>query len=251
MPSRKEPWFFLAGREDECANPFFFSERVSDPRQYVALFAGLDGERAVGEASTAYLQSPVAAQRIRRNVPEARIVALLRDPVERAHSHYWFARSLGNEPAPTFELALAREETQGKAGPGLRHRQIGLYFQHLTRYFELFPRDQIKVCLYEDWRQSPHALLSDLYGFLDVASDFVPAVRERNVTVTPRVSRLHHLAIRSGNPRIRALDRRLNVPARARPAMNAETRARLRESYRGDIERLQELIDRDLGPWMA
>jgi hypothetical protein len=252
IPWVKEPHFFLSPEEREGLAPprrhdlrrWKFADPVSDPHQYLALFASAAGQRAVGEASTGYLASPTAARRIRESLPNAKLVTILRDPVERAHSHYWFDVMWDFAPAPTFERSLAREDTPRPFG----HFHHGLYHAHLSAYFDLFSREQIRVYLYEDWRDSPRELLRDLFEFLGVDADFVPAVPARNVTAAPRSRRLRRLALSSSLPALHRLEAHHNLGPL--PPMREATRRQLRARYRDDIEQLQTLIDRDLSHWL-
>jgi hypothetical protein len=256
VPRVKEPHFFFSAQERTAlARPqrrdlrgWGFQSPISDPHQYLALFAGAGEHQAVGEASTGYLGSPVAARRIRDSLPDAKLVAILRDPVERAHSHYWFDVMWDFEPAPTFEQSLVREDTQRNGCLPLLHFRHGLYHAHLSVYFELFPREQIRVYLYEDWRDSPGELLRDLFGFLGVDRGFTPSVRARNVTRAPRSRRLRRLALSGSLPGLARFDARHNLGPL--PPMRGETRGWLRARYREDIEQLQALIGRDLSHWL-
>jgi hypothetical protein len=131
------------------------------------LFAGVASQRAIGEASAIYLCSPLAAQRIRQTLPHSRLIAILRQPAERAYSNYTFMRQHNIEPEPSFEAALAQEEARSQAGwyPGIYYQKNGYYHAQLSVYYALFPREQIKVVLTEDLRDSPQALLRDLFRF--------------------------------------------------------------------------------------
>ena len=92
-----------------------FTGRISDPHEYLRLFSTAAAHQVVGEASTGYLASRTAAMRINKSLPEAKIIAVLRHPVERAHAQYWFDVMWDFERAPTFEQSLARES----AGSGV------------------------------------------------------------------------------------------------------------------------------------
>lgn len=257
MPAVKEPHFFLSPEErsglDAAARPGLrrrgFSGPVTDPHHYLALFEGGSGHQALGEASTGYLASPWAARRIRGSIPEAKLVAVLRNPVDRAHAHYWFDVMWDFAPAPSFEQSLSREQARGAPCGPLGHFDHGLYHRHLSVYYELFPPAQIRVYLYEQWRDSPRDLLRDLFTFLGVDSSFEPGLRNCNVTRAPRSRRLRRLAVNSSLPGLDRLDRRHNLVRP--PPMRPETRAALLECYAPDIERLQTLIGRDLSHWLT
>ena len=271
MSPVKEPFFFAFKGE-----PPIFPAPIGDhirrvtvwkPAAYALLFAGVTNQRAIGEASTNYLRSPLAAQRIKQSLPQRRIIAILRQPAERAFSHYTFHLERGLDyRGKTFEEALAHEDERVKEGwySGF-HKTNGYYHAHLTDWYARFPREQIKVYLYDDWNNTPQAMLRDLFRFLEVDEDFAPEIRRSNVTLLPKSRRLHSLAtnparIEQTMPFLPATARRAIVSAFRRmndrfnlappPPLDPEIRARLTEDYREDILKLQDLIGRDLSHWL-
>lgn len=271
MSPVKEPFYFAFEGEPPifpgAAGMFFRRAAVWRPHEYAQLFAGGTSERAIGEASATYLASPLAARRIRHNLPSSRIAAILRQPAERAYSAYTFLRQVGFEPARIFEEALAQEEPRIQAGwiPILNYKANSRYYGQLAVYYDLFPREQIKVYLYEDWKDAPQAMLRDMFRFLEVDENFVPEVQRSNVTRLPKNRRLHLWATNSGriekrmpflpalarraiHSAFQGLDSRFNlVPP---PPLDPEMRTRLTADFREDILQLQDLIRRDLSHWL-
>ena len=267
----KEPHFFTwEGEPPIFPGPGGLIPRavwVWQPRDYLLLFTQVTTERAIGEASTGYLYSPTAAQRIWKNLPSSRLIVVLRQPAERAYSSYQFNVQRNLEPARTFADALAQEETRKQAGwyPALFYRAHGFYHAQLSVYYDLFPREQIRVYLYEDWKNTPQVMLRDLFHFLEVDENFVPEIRRSNVTLLPKSRRLHNLATHPARieqlasflpttvrrvtiSALRRIDARFNL---APPTpLDPELRARLTEEYREDILKLQDLIGRDLSHWL-
>src|SRR5215210_1748036 len=127
MSPVKEPLFFAAeggrirfpgpdGRMiSRAANP----GAVTRMKDYRALFAGVSGKKAVGEASPQYLYTPEAPLRIKHYVPEAKLIAVLRNPVERAYSAFLHRTRLGREPLADFSEALRQEDSRMREGWGL------------------------------------------------------------------------------------------------------------------------------------
>ena len=208
MPPVKEPFFFLSEQEVAALDlrmrhdlrRWKFTGRISDPHEYLRLFSTAAAHQVVGEASTGYLASRTAAMRINKSLPEAKIIAVLRHPVERAHAQYWFDVMWDFERAPTFEQSLARESAGSGVCLPLGHFHHGLYHAHLSLYYELFGSHQIRVYLYEDWRDSPLAMLSDLWAFLGIDPELTPAVESHNVTYAPRSRTLRRLVLSVGCP---------------------------------------------------
>ncbi len=240
------------------------SYSVTDLATYQAGFCRASGETARGEASVIYLYNEKAPRRIRHHVPDARLIIILREPIERAYSSFLFAKRDGRELYDDFLRAVAAEESRIREGWQhlFHYTQVGLYHEQLLRYYDLFPADQIKVFLYEDLKTAPLEVIAEIFRFIGVDDSFVPDMSYR-----PFVS---------GIPRSRALQRLLFKPFAAkrvikhfvpegarqrlkeaisarnvmRPPMPPEARERLLPIFREDILKLQGLIDRDLGHWL-
>jgi hypothetical protein len=237
---------------------------VTDLDEYRALFSGARGEKAVGEASPAYLCNPEAPERIKRHVPDARLIAVLRDPAERAYSAYMHQVRDGRETLG-FAEALDAEEWRTRANwaPGWRYTREGFYYGNLSRYFELFGGERIKVGLYEDLVGDPAGLMRDFFRFLGVEDSFEPDTsRRHNPSGVPK-SRLLVSVLKRPNPLKSALRPLLPAGLRGRlseglqrrnlseaPPLEAGVRGRLVETYREDVLALEGLIGRDLSAWL-
>jgi hypothetical protein len=268
MSPIKEPYFFaFDGQPPIFAGPdgdYFRQHAVNDWEAYIRLFAAAKDQRVLGEVSTIYLTSyrpDRTAENIRRYLPEARLVAVLRQPAERAYSGFTFCRALGVEPLTDFRQALIDEDQRVAADwrPGFRYWRNGLYAQNLTPYFDRFPSSQIRIYLYEDWRDRPQAVLADLCTFLEVDPELMPGQAEhRNVTYWVRNRWAGWLLRQSGMfkallPRRlrRAAGVRLRTWNRTRPPLlDPALRSELTEGYRDEILQLQDMLGRDLSHWL-
>lgn len=270
MSPVKEPRFFAYdGRPLPAGGPGgerLHGRTVTDPAAYEALFDGADGKEARGEASPLYLYSAHAAERIAARVPEARLVAILRDPAERAFSHYLHLRRDGLEPAATFADALAREPERVAADWdwSFHYRALGFYDDQLARYAARFPPDHLHVVLYDDLAADPAGVARGIYRFLGVDDAFAPDVRAKlNTGGVPKEGAAWRVASNYDHPvrrvlrplmphRLRlALLSRLRERALERPALEKAVRADLVAGYRADLLRLQDRLGRDLGPWLT
>jgi hypothetical protein len=137
-------------------------------------FASLPANRCFGEKSTNYLESPVAAQRMRDAIPDVKLIFLLRNPIDRAYSNYLWTRLNGLE-VEDFGRALVLEEHREALLPEhLRYARPyayfsrGLYAQHLARFFRLFPRQQIMIIRSEDIATRPREVAAAFHEFLGV-----------------------------------------------------------------------------------
>jgi hypothetical protein len=234
---------------------------------YRAQFSEVTNERAVGEASNLYLYNPRAADRIRHYVPDAKLIAILRHPAERAYSRFLHLVREGREPITDFARALDEEEARVRDHwwPDFHYLRVGLYYAQLKRYFDLFPRSQIKIHLYEDLRSDPFGVLRDVFRFLEVDDTFTPDTTIKyNVSGIPKNKALHVFLqrLRSARPfverflsegqRQRILRVASNIHNRnlAKPRLSPEVRRRMIEGYREDTLKLQHLIQRDLSAWL-
>jgi hypothetical protein len=201
-------------------------------RWYRGHFPIRAGNRVVGEASPGYVFHPLAPERVRATVPDARLIVLLRDPVDRALSHYHHEVALGREPL-TFEDAIAAEpqRTRGAEERLLRepdyfshpwwdHSYLarGRYAEQLERWLAVFPRQQLLVVASDELAAEPERAYAQVVGFLGA-----PA---------------HRLG---SYPRVYEQDY---------GEMRAETRQRLAEHFAEPNRRLYELLGRDFG-WLA
>lgn len=164
-PMIPEPKFFLI---DELwqRGIDYYSTKWFDP---------LPAGRFLGEKSTNYLESSDVAERMCRVLPRVKLIFLLRNPVDRAYSNYLWSRQNGLE-TETFERALALEEQrEGDLTPNLRYAHPnayfarGLYAEHLARFFDRFPREQILLLRYEDVATRPESVAAAFHRFLGVS----------------------------------------------------------------------------------
>jgi hypothetical protein len=261
MSPRKEPHFF-EGMQSEFRRPGRRNAPVSDLAEYQTLFEGVSDERAIGEASASYLYSPRAPGLIKSCVPDAKIIAILRNPAYRAYSNFLHCVQVGREPLGSFTEALQAEESRmrEKWGPLWYYKQKGFYYAQVKRYFDVFGRDKVGVWLYEDMRNDAFGTLGEVFRFLGVDESFVPdASVEHNPSGIPRVGRLYTgvRALTARNPVLveRVLPAGLRGYVKSRlfvkpPPFPPELREGLTYSYKEDILRLQELIERDLSAWL-
>jgi hypothetical protein len=224
---------------------------------YEKFFEGL-AQPAVGEVSNTYFFTPEAPARIARDLPDVKLIAFLRNPVERIQSLYLF-RLRNGLVTGSLEDAIA-------ADPKMVEQNF--FDEHLARYLALFPREKMFIALFDDLKSDPRGLLRQIYAFLGVDPDFVPpAARERVLEASaPRNAGLFHLLKRFAlwlrrNDFHRLLTwaktnalvmKTLTRPiaANEKPVVAPGTRARLAALYRPHIEKTQALIGRDLGAWL-
>ena len=268
MPAVKEPEFFSyeGTRRGLSFKP---DDKITHLEEYYALYDNVRDEKAVGEASPRYFHSLVAPGRIKETIPEARLIVLLRHPVDRAYSHCMDMMNSGAFPYQPF-VPLFREKARAVEAwaqepfncYGFLH---SFYHDSLQRYYALFPRDRILVLLFEDYVTEPRSVLRDVYAFLGVDTSFVPDLDTRhNPTFgIPRSTMLHKTVMRPN--RVKTLTQKL-IPTKARkkilggilksvrtkkPDLSPAIRAEFVEVYREDILKVQTLTGRDLSSWLS
>lgn len=260
----KEPHFFDydEGETPAFGGPLVPPLGVASMEEYRTLFEGATDEVAVGEASPTYLYLPGTAERLRRHVPGARIIAVLRDPAERAYSAFLHTVRSGREPLDDFSWALREEEGRIRDGwhPLFHYRNRGFYHGQVERYLRAFGRNRVRVYLYEDLRTEPLRVLQDAFRFLGADASFVPDVSTRyNASGVPR-NRTVSAVVKRTNTLTPVLKKVLPFAARQRikgrlfakaPSLRQDDRRELIEGYRGNILKLQDLIDRDLSEWLG
>ena len=263
MSPVKETNYFAYGLDDE-GNPLYGDPElhrfpVQTPAAYEDLFSDAGAALAVGEASPIYLECPQSAARIRETLPSARIICGLRQPVDRAYSDYlMYLRARGRRLDPARDLSASSDW----ARPDSHWMQISRYHEALSRYFDLFPREQIHVFLFDDLRADTLGCVRDIYRSVGVYPGFAPDLdTPHNIGGMPSsrtlekvfTSRSVKKAIEPLIPR-RAADmaRRLRTKnLKKAPPLPEELKAELSRHFREDIAKTSELIGSSLDHWVS
>ncbi len=263
LPAAKELAYFIAEPGD-----------ARQARLMSTYYRDVEPGQTVGLSEANMLIFSRVPARIRDHNPQARVVAVLRDPVERAYSSYWFARLGGWEPSASFEAAIERELRGGfetvEERINFAHLEHGHYAEQLARFIEVLGRDRVHVLLTEDLARQPEATLGALLTWLEVSPPRLSGIdlrRRHNVTSRPRMPGLGRWIWRASSPLRRAaallpdggrrwLRHRVVLPLRrlgrvpaTLPPMRSETRARLRGYYAPHNRRLADLLGRDFSHW--
>jgi hypothetical protein len=244
---------------------------------YLTHFADAGDARRVGEASESSLYSKRAAAGIRDACPGADIIIMLRNPVDVLHSLHSQLLFSGVEDIEDFAEALAAEpdRKRGERLPPVTHhpqewllyREAAQFAEQVERYLDVFGRDRVQVILFDDFRNDTAGVYADTLRFLGVDPGFQPDFDVHNANAAVRNRRLDGFMRRppeSVRRLVRAVLpatglrrgiagrlRRLNTTETPRPALDPALRAELQRELAPDIERLAELIGRDLGHWFG
>jgi hypothetical protein len=280
----KEPWFFAADNPNRQAGPersvaFTGRGRVT-LADYLGLFADAEADQRVGEASTSYLWSHSAAQRIAAAQPGARIIAIMREPAAFLRSVHLQLLQNHHESERDFRKAVALDDArrEGREIPrhsywpqALIYSDRVRYVEQLRRYHAVFPREQVLVLIYDDFLADNEGTVRRVLRFLHVDDSAPIAPVLANPTIGVRSTRLNDLrvALRDGRGPLlsaargagkaltsRRLREALYYPLQRRavyrtaPPPDDAFMLELRRRFKGEVEALSDYLGRDLvGLW--
>ena len=269
MPRVKEPNFFaFEGQTLACRGPGadYINNSITRLADYRDLFATSPPGAVLGEASPLYLFADQAAARIRHHAPDARLVVVLRNPVEQAFSHFMYATKQRIEPLTDFVAALNAEDQRIADGwqPLFGYSRFPRYSEQLARYLALFPREQILIRLYEEFERDPATLMQDILAHIGVRSGFRPDMAvKHNAGGVPK-NRIFQDFLMKSNPvtraiglvvpqetRLRIRDRLAGFNLKREETIPPEARAILLARLGDQIRALEPMIDRDLSNWLT
>jgi hypothetical protein len=266
MPEKiKEPHFFCTDFE----TPFY----IRDLNIYLAIFSDAINEKRIGEASVWYLYSRRAAQEIKKFCPLARIIIMLRNPVDTLYSLHSQFLFTGNENITDFENAINAEADRknGKRIPSsqypvefLFYREFVKYSEQVKRFLDIFPKKNILIIFFEEFKNDTARIYRETLRFLDVNEDFQPdfkvynphkrariKILKRFIEYPPWVIRMLSKILLSESLRKNLFDKLqdLSIIYEPRKPMTRELRQRLQTEFIDEVAQLSSLIGRDLSFW--
>ncbi len=263
MSPLKEPAYFV---KDEGNNDF---------DEYVSLFKDAGDAIAIGEATTGYLFDEDAPYAIKEHFPDAKIIIILRNPVDMAYSYWRYTRGIGGNESKSFEQAISANEIKYRNTEEFRRKAINWwgsylylerasYYGQVKRYLDVFGRDRVMVYIFEEFIKSHEVSYKDIFTFLGVDTDFTPDFRVSNEGVELRSEFIKKLLL-FNHPFLKRLLKRLmpvehwgkikaflskiNIKKGVRREMKPETRKRLEAFFREDIRMLEGLLGREIQAW--
>jgi hypothetical protein len=267
VPALKEPHYFSQIRPSYEQR--YMRTYVTQERAYLKLFRRGAGCRAVGEASPSYLFDAETPLRIRNAVPHARIIVLLRDPVERAQSHYLMDAREGVQDRPFYE-AIEEDWNRSRKGWGVSHLyvELGLYAGQVKRYLSTFGSGQVLILMFEELRrasQNRKSALAKVLQFLDVDVSYLDRIDTSNAENSYGVPRWSWARRIAGSNRVRRVGQilvppswgsnqtikrlifqRFFVKSAARPQIDPRARDLLCSIFDPDIRALETYLARAL-----
>lgn len=272
MSEVKEPKFFLTDgppptRVGGPGDIQTWREHVWRRSDYEALFAPATAGQLRAESTPFYLYDTAAQRRIRELIPDAKMIAMLRDPVERAHSNWTHLWSAGLDPVGDFVRACADEDRRVAAGWAQfwHYTRLGRYGEQLEHLYQVVPQEQVLVLRYRQLVDAPVQTLDEICRFLGVPEGVVTEVPRENVTAHPDESPGHravssviraaaaasrHLPGTTGTRLTSPLERMLQRGARPRQPLTWEQRQAVLPYFESDIRLLEKVTESDFSDWL-
>ncbi len=269
----QHPEIFMPAKE--CH--FFGSDLIAPKRiktvdEYIALFR--DGQNLLcGESSVWYLFSQQAASEIFAHNPEAKIIIMIRNPVDLVYSLHNQRVYIGVEDVEDFEQAIALDDERrqgfhlprnGQHLQQLNYHDAVLFSEQIQRYLQVFGREHVHIIIYDDLRHHTAGVYRNVLSFLEVDPDFQANFQVVNPSKYVRSKSLRTFIRNAPEPvqllvkrivpvgmrnYIRSTIMRINTRVQHRPPMPMDVRKRLQETFSSEVERLSVLIERDLTHW--
>lgn len=233
---------------------------VTSETDYRLLFRFADGKKRIGEISNSYLYSHTAADEINKRLKDVKLIAILRNPVDRAYSHYQANIRDGRALLP-FRQELEKDIAKPEKGWGKSHLyiELGMYTAQIKRYKELFSPEQLLILFFDDLKKNTPAVIDSVFKHLHLQNIPVNYEERHNEARTPKNKRLIHLLTQTGLKRrvFRMLPVSIQSPVKSMffkegksEKMSHEDRAWLTEIFRDEIRKLESEMNRDLSDWL-
>lgn len=249
---------YLAGPMDKKVH----IAHVRTWEQYQQLFRDVKDEKAIGEVSNSYLYLPSTASAIKNKLPQAKVIMILRNPVERLYSQFLMNLRLGKIAETDLLKEIENDQQKKHKGWGVSHLylEVGNYYEQVKRYYDHFPAGQIKVIIFDDFKKDAAGVMKDLFNFIGVdPSVQIDMSTKYNEAGVPRFGKLNYFLTQTG---LYTLSKKL-IPEGFKqsvknifysknkvPKISPHEKNWLINYYRSDIEALSGLLQRDLSEWL-
>jgi len=234
---------------------------ITNPEHYRMLFEGVQDQRMIGECSTSYLFSKMAAKNIHEYNPLSKIIIIIRDPVERAFSHYMMALRFGFTTLP-FREAIEKDRRKRSKGWGISELfiELGEYYEQIERYLKLFPETNVAIYLFDELKYKTDYLMNKITGFLGFDTRELSSTKKHNRAKIPKYKALNKIVVDTGLKNfskkvfpesvINKL-KKVSFSDENLPVLEPEDREFLQDIYHNNITKTAELIGTDLSPWFV
>jgi len=268
MTDIKEPMFF---NNLNKKNTFIIKEgrkkrtKINTFEEYYTLFRNANNQKAIGEASPEYIYTKECPELIKKHLPNTKIIAILRQPIERAYSNFLHAKRSGKENIKDFITAIDEEEYRIKKdwSPLYHYINKGYYFKQLERYYKLFEKENIKIILFDELKKNPVKTTQNVFRFLNVDDSFTPNTKKKaNVSGVPKglmgyfITKIRYYNLMPNIELSKYLNQHIinfiynmtyNKPDKINPSIKKELTSLY---YKKDIEKLESLTNYKLENWL-
>ena len=255
ISSPKEINYF--SRDEIIAQNLYYKDfKAINLNQYKKLFKKAKDRIAVGEGSVSYLFYPETPQKIKKIIPNVKIIILLRDPINRGFSHFLMDLRLGLVNNTFEEIIKNNNNTD------LYYQQyieLGLYYQQVKRYIDNFGKDRVKIYLQDDMRDNMKDVLKDLFTFLEIDNSMIPKINKKyNIFSISKYNFINKIYVfhRTRKYLSKILPnnnkeylKKILFQNYDKPKLNDDIKTYLLSVYLDDINNLEQLINRDLSNW--
>ncbi len=251
---------FFSGKEILDQRLYYKTFLVKNLNEYKNHFKKIKNEKITGESSVSYLYYKEVPGKIHKLIPEAKIIIMLRDPVQRAVSHYMMDRRLGYVNIPFEDIVFKNNNSEKLELYYQQYIKLGMYYNPVKRYMDVFGEDQVWIGFTDDLNNNPETVLGDLIDFLGVSRNNSKNISEkRNVNKIPKLDLIANL-YKSGKLRktlnlilpdkIKKNIKKILFKSSVKQVVDKDLEMHLRKLYSEDILKLRKLVNKDLGEWV-
>ena len=238
-----------------------FHAFVKERDQYDKLFKNVKDEKAIGEITNSYLYSQEAARNIFTRFPDAKVIMMLRNPIDRAFSHYLMDLRIGYE-TNDFMTALKKDMARDPKGWGISNLyvEIGMYAEQVKRFIEIFPERQRRIYLFDDFKKDAGTVVKDMFTFLGVAPNVdIDYSQKFNPSFIPKNKLIGKLNtqkkikdwLKGVLPKsVKSKFKKTFYTDKDLPRITPAERKFLADIFRNDVMKLGKLLNRDLSKWV-
>lgn len=238
-----------------------FHAFVKERDQYDKLFKNVKDEKAIGEITNSYLYSQEAARNIFTRFPDAKVIMMLRNPIDRAFSHYLMDLRIGYE-TNDFMTALKKDMARDPKGWGISNLyvEIGMYAEQVKRFIEIFPERQRRIYLFDDFKKDAGAVVKDMFTFLGVDPNVdIDYSQKFNPSFIPKNKLIGKLNtqkkikdwLKGVLPKsVKSKFKKTFYTDKDLPKITPAERKFLADIFRNDVMKLGKLLNRDLSKWV-
>jgi hypothetical protein len=254
----KEPNFF-SFEEVRDQNLYYKVDCVDNLRDYEKLFIEAAGKKAVGESSVSYIFYPQTPLKIKKLIPDAKIIIMLRDPSQRGFSHYLMDKRLGYVDLSFEDIIYKRAKHPLLDLYYQQYVELGLYYEQVKRYLDIWDTNRVKFILTSDLNANPNYVLREICQFLEIDQSFsFDTSEQHNVYELPKAGLVTTLYASSkirtflGNTTSEFIKKTIKkqfFSKGQKPRMNQNDSEYLRAFYKEDIKNLEKLLKIELVEW--